>query len=378
MESVVTVKVGLPSDKTLLDTMEVYSRAVQFCIDMAWEKHIKNRVELHHECYYPIREKFDLHSQLACNAIKQAVEMIKKAKSRPSAKKYLTIRYNFPRCASVKNNWSELSISTIEGRIKYSIEVPGYFEQYLDWNLRESNLIRDRKGRLYFYFVFAKEVNIRTTTDSKSVGVDLGINTLAVISTSNFYGADIKTKRIRHEKLVAELQSKGTRAAKRKLKKISGTWQRFQTWVNHNISKEIIGGLDEGDILVMEDLKGIRKTAKYNKWVHKWAFRQLQDFLEYKAIKKGVLVVYVNPAYTSKECNRCHSRDTIRHRGFFECNTCGHSLHADLNGARNIVQRYMRNIGLGSCKPAPDLACNEVESYNTELRPSTAKSPLLQ
>lgn len=33
----------------------------------------------------------------------------------------------------------------------------------------------------------------------------------------------------------------------------------------------------------MEDLSYIRKTAKYNKWVHKWAFRQLQQFIEYKA-----------------------------------------------------------------------------------------------
>jgi len=302
--------------------------------------------------------------------------MVKHSKSKPVVSHFFTIRYNFPRCASVKNDWSELSISTIEGRVKYSIEIPEYFKQYLGWNLRESNLVYDYEGRLYFCFVFAKEVNIHTTTDSKSVGVDLGINTLAVTSTNQFYGADIKAKRIRHERLVAELQSKGTQATKKKLKKLSGKWKRFQRWVNHNISKEIMDGLDEGDILVLEDLKGIRKTAKYNTWVHKWAFRQLQDFLEYKATMHGIRVVYVNPAYTSKECNRCHSRNTSRHRGFFECNVCGHSLHADLNGARNVVQRYMRNTGLGSCKPAPDLVCDDGETI-PELRLSTTKSPLL-
>jgi IS605 OrfB family transposase len=208
----------------------------------------------------------------------------------------------------------------------------------------------------------------------EAVGVDLGVNTLAVTSTAKFYGKNIKTKRVRSERFVAELQSKGTPATKRKFKKISGKWKWFQTWVNLNISGRIVDDLNKGDVLVMEDLKGIRETVKYNRWVHRWAFRQLQQFLEYKAIKKDVLIVYVEPGYTSKECNRCHSRDTERHGGFFECNACGHTLNADLNGARNIPQRYTRITGLGICKHAPDLTCDEPKT-NTELRGSIVNSP---
>ncbi|MFX1363229.1 MAG: hypothetical protein ACFE7A_07230, partial [Promethearchaeota archaeon] len=59
-----------------------------------------------------------------------------------------------------------------------------------------------------------------------------------------------------------------------------------------------------------------------------------------------------------------------------ECNVCGHSLNSDLNGARNIAQRYMRITGLGFCKQAHDLACDEVETmpHDIELIPSTAIS----
>ncbi|MFP3952296.1 MAG: RNA-guided endonuclease InsQ/TnpB family protein [Candidatus Bathyarchaeia archaeon] len=379
MYSVVTAKVKLPSRKILHQTMEVYSRAVQHCVDTAWSKHIKNRVELHKECYYFLRDLFKLHSQLACNAIKQAVEMVKKARSKPSVKEYLTIRYNFPRCASVSGDWETLSLSTIEGRLRLPIEIPECYRQYLDWELRESNLIRDKKGRLFFCFVFAKEVEAPGSicNHGEAVGVDLGVNTLAVTSTNQFYGGDIKHRRTRHERLVAELQSKGTPAAKRALKRFSGKWKQFQTWVNHNISKNIIDKMEEGDTLVMEDLKGIRKSARYNKWVHKWAFRQLQKFLEYKAIKKRIRVVYVDPRNTSKECNRCHSTNTSRHGGFLECRACGHTLNADLNGARNIAQRYTRITGLGRCKPAPDLTCDEAEAKNgTEVEHSQKPRPL--
>ena len=94
----------------------------------------------------------------------------------------------------------------------------------------------------------------------------------------------------------------------------------------------------------MEDLKGIRKTAKYNKWVHKWAFFQMQKFIEYKALAKGIRVVYINPAYTSKTCSICHNIDTIRHSGFIECKTCGHKSDSDFGASKNIAQLYKRNM----------------------------------
>jgi len=129
------------------------------------------------------------------------------------------------------------------------------------------------------------------------------------------------------------------------LRKLSGDWSRFMAWTNHNISKRIVDSVSDGSTIVMEDLSNIRKTARWNKWVHKWAFRQLQNFVEYKAIRKGCRVVYVNPAYTSKECSVCHNELT-RHSGFVVCSHCGFSLSVDLNASYNIAQRYKRNMCL--------------------------------
>lgn len=370
MQSVVTAKVRLPYDGRLIRTMETYSKAVQFCVDFAWEMGLDGRIELHNEVYYRLKRIYGLQAQLCANAIKQATEIIKKAETKPTVKRRMSIRYNFPRCASVKG-WETLSLSTMEGRIKLPIKVPECYRQYLDWEIRESNLIY-KKGKLFFCFTFAKEVNFATFRDNAMVvGVDLGVNNLAVTSNGGFYNS-IKHLQISHERLVAQLESKGTRAAKRKLKKMSGSWERFQIWVNHNISKEIVSGMQSGDVVVMEDLTHIRRTASYNKWVHKWAFAQLQGFIGYKAIKKGCRVAYGNPAFTSREDNLCHSLDTTRHRGFLKCNNCGFSLSADLNAARNIAQRYMRNMcGANVNWPEglrkPDLACHEAIAVSDSL-----------
>lgn len=346
MKQNVTAKVKVADSSTVLDkTMSKFSKAVQYCIDKGW-KEINYRRELHDICYRDIKDKFGLQSQLCCNAIKQAMEMMKRSKSKPEVSEELSIRYNFPRCASVNSDFKKLSLSTIEGRVKFTINVPECFEEYLDWDIRESNLIKDYKGRFFICFTFAKEVNVSLSRNTNVVGIDLGVNKLAVTSNKNFFGKDIKQKRLKRDRIVGELRSKGTSASFQRLKSWGNRWKRFISWTNHNISKEIIDNLSGGDVIVMEDLSYIRRTAKYNKWVHKWSFRELQQFIEYKAALKGIRVVYVNPKNTSKRCSNCGSLSTSRHGGFFECLHCGFSCDADLNASRNLAQRYMRNMGL--------------------------------
>lgn len=222
--------------------------------------------------------------------------------------------------------------------------------------MKEGLLRMDKYSRCYFLFCFAKEVAVgHSALQARVLGIDLGVNQIAVTSDKRFFGS-IKARLKKRERLVSQLQAKGTRASKRKLKRISGTWRRYMAWVNHNVSKAIVSS--RAGVFVMEDLSDIRKGARYNRWVHKWAFRQLQSFVEYKAIREGCRVVYVNPAYTSQECSVCHNLETVRHRGFVACYVCGHSLNSDLNASRNIAQRYMRNM-CSAVVNLPYLMCDE-------------------
>jgi len=267
--------------------------------------------------------------------------MVKRAKSKPFIKN-VSVGYNFPRSASIKNNI--LSISTIDGRIKVPFSVPDCFKNYFNsWNICESLLMIDKFNKCFFMFTFYSSIETtRSNIQKRVLGVDAGVYNLAVTSERRFYGGKhIRHLRKKYEMLISELQSKGTRASKRKLKKLSGRWSQFMRWVNHNISKDIVSNLSSGDVVVMEDLKDIRRTAKYNKWVHKWAFRQLQSFIEYKALRKGIRVVYINPKYTSKECSVCHDKKTTRIRGFIKCNVCGHQTNSDLMASINIAGRYI-------------------------------------
>jgi putative transposase len=72
------------------------------------------------------------------------------------------------------------------------------------------------------------------------------------------------------------------------------------------------------------------------------SFFSLQRQVEKRAWDRGIPVIYVNPAYTSKRCCRCGSFGR-RSKKRFECPHCGYIAHADVNAAFNIAAASLRN-----------------------------------
>jgi len=69
-----------------------------------------------------------------------------------------------------------------------------------------------------------------------------------------------------------------------------------------------------------------------------WAFFQLRQFIAYKAIRAGVSLVLLNPAYTSQTCHCCHRVGERQGKRFRCADGCGWHGDADFNGARVISQ----------------------------------------
>ncbi len=81
----------------------------------------------------------------------------------------------------------------------------------------------------------------------------------------------------RLDSLKARLQSKGTKSAKRHLKKLSGRTARFSKDVNHCISKKHVAkAKDTLRSIALEDLQGIRDRVTVRKAqrrsLHTWNF----------------------------------------------------------------------------------------------------------
>ncbi|CAM4105666.1 hypothetical protein NOGI109294_25180 [Nocardiopsis gilva] len=179
------------------------------------------------------------------------------------------------------------------------------------------------------------------------IGVDLGIANIATTSTGYLAaGRKLNRYRRRQQRLRAKLQAKGTKSAKRLLKKRARREQRHAKDTNHVISKRIVTEAERTSAgIALEGLTGIRQRVRLRKpqrvALHSWAFARLGQFITYKARRAGVPLVFVDPAYTSQTCAECGHVDKRNRvdQGTFICRGCRVVAHADRNASHNISHR---------------------------------------
>jgi predicted transposase len=153
-----TIRIQLQPDlettKVLSQTIEQYTWSFNAVCKHGWENDLANGVELHKATYYDHRAITGLPSQWVCAARVKATEALKSAKrlkkrgktvSCPTSKR-CPIRYD-ARSYTVWFDRSELSILSVNGRVKLSFEIAEYHRQYLNWKNTSADLLQDRKGR---------------------------------------------------------------------------------------------------------------------------------------------------------------------------------------------------------------------------------------
>ena len=100
--------------------------------------------------------------------------------------KFCAIRYD-ARSYTIWFERQELSLLTLDGRIKLPFQLADYYRQYLPWNRTSADLVIDRKGRWWLHVVMETPSPEIIPTD-ETVGVDLGIENSATDNRENFYG----------------------------------------------------------------------------------------------------------------------------------------------------------------------------------------------
>ncbi len=357
----ISIKLSIPKEN-ILPSIQAYTNAYNYISQIGFDKNIYDGFQLHKLVYKESRELFNLPSQLAISARMKAIDSLKSVKTlrkirknknkteiKAPHSKQQSIRLD-ERSYSINWKKNQVSILTISGRKKYDLKIADYYKQYLSWEYTSAELLI-KKNKVWLKIVFQKEIN-DFESNGNLIGIDRGINKLAVTSNNKFFGGG-KVKHIvnKRRKQRTSLQSKKTKSAKRHLRKLSGKERRFKEQVNHIISKQIVSFLNPGDTIVIENLTGIRNNIRARKKlrtaINGWNFYQLELFLTYKAEAKGIRVVHIDPRYTSQRCSKCGSIDkkNRKNQSIFDCRKCGFKHNADLNAAKNICLKYLDSTG---------------------------------
>jgi putative transposase len=329
--------------QALLDTMHTFNRAATSVAAIAFAEKSADKFSLQKLVYGELRTTYKLPAQLAIRCISKASEAYKRDKSiQPTFKPEGAIVYD-ERVMSFKG-LTTVSLLTISGRVLVPFLIGSYQESRMGSIKGQADLLY-RLGAFYLAVTLEVPTPAPTSTD-ETLGIDLGIINLATDSEGEtFSGKQVEQVRTRHQALRQRLQKRGTKNAKRRLKKLSGKEARFRTNTNHVISKRIVHKAKvTHQALAIEELRHIRtrtearlrhsQRARHSSW----AFGQLRHFLSYKAALAGVPLHTVDPRNTSRTCSECGhcAKANRKSQAAFVCQACSHTDNADRNAAINI------------------------------------------
>jgi IS605 OrfB family transposase len=332
----------------LLQTFEIHKNIWNYISTYIFANKLKAwGKDVHEATYHKCRKKFPTSpSQIIIRARDDIVATYKTIKSNKQKlnqapiKENLSIRLDKRLYTLQKDS---IKLTTVDKRIICKLKLYKKLEELFQYEVCDP-LIFVRNNKIYLALTFNTPEPIHTP--NQCVGVDLGLNRLAVTSEGKMIsGKDyIKHKRkIRY--LKRQLQSKKrtrtkkTDSARKHLKKLKRKEHNFSKNYIHHVVNELLK--TKCNTLVLEDLSSLKDKNRgrlMNNKLSQLPFFELLTILKYKAQTLGKRVETVNPSYTSKDDYRGITPGKRVGCRYYASD--GKVWDADHNAAINIGQRW--------------------------------------
>ncbi|GEM88564.1 hypothetical protein MGR01S_31890 [Meiothermus granaticius NBRC 107808] len=346
---------GAGKRRWLDQTAERFRQGTQLGLDYALSNKTSNRGKIHAATYPNIRT-LGLPSDYCRMAVNQAVQLarshygLRKSKRRagkPTAVRSQGIGLGV-NAYKVVGTTLRLSTGSKGEYLWLPLSIPAKWRGRLQQVKGDARLFR--RGEDWFVMLPLRVPHTPTVRDGHGeptvIGVDLGIVRLA--TAKHPHGTWVVNGRpIRHEReRQASLRKRYQRHRRTdRVRAMKGRERRWMTDLNHKVSRQLVDLAIQypSPVLAFEQLDGIRDrvrgSKRFNRMVSSWAFRQLVDFVQYKAERVGVKVVFVDPRKTSRTCPRCShaTRANRPEQSHFRCVACGYQGNADVVASLNIA-----------------------------------------
>lgn len=178
----------------------------------------------------------------------------------------------------------------------------------------------------------------------KVLGIDLGIETFATLSTGEKVKMpDLKPEYGKLKKLQKKHSRKRGKSNKEKARiRVARQYERISNIredFHHKLSTRVIS---ENQVIVLEDLNvsGMVRNRKLARAISQQGWSQFISFLKYKASMYGREILQVDRFYpSSKTCSSCGTIQSSLPLNIREwtCDACGTTHDRDINAARNLM-----------------------------------------
>ena len=371
----VPVKLDMTGEQAdlLHETIDEFLWAANYVVDAAWDgewAETRSSV-LHEQTYGDVRERTRLHSNHVQSARDCAADALKSVVAKWSKGEYASlptfstpfVEYN-QRNATLNDDHA--SLSTVNGRVTVEYVLPDEnrdtpHSQYLQSDKWETTgaTLHYRRGDFYLHIRTKADVDAPERPENGTVlGVDLGVENIAVTSTGVFWTADeLNHWRTEYVERRKSLQECGTRYAHENVQAVGRTETGHFDQYLHRVANGLVREADKRGctVIAFENLTGIRDRMANARKFHEWAYNRLYEYVSYKAEARGIAVEQVNPKHTSQRCSSCGftARENRPSQDSFCCQQCGYENHADYNAAKNVGLKLLRRDQTGAGGGAP-------------------------
>lgn len=235
------------------------------------------------------------------------------------------------------------------------IRYRGYANKKEMETIKTVTVLYDKKGRYYACLVYeVKEEYLQQVKGNKSVGIDLGIKKFLTDSKGNKVispNYDKLLKRINNLKSIQDTQQDNS-----KQYRIGRLWLKINNIRNnylHQLSSyytSIYKNIYIEDLNIKQmlsktsqkpnDYKAKMMDKKLHKGINNQGWSMFINMLKYKSNYYGNNLIAVDPKFTSQTCYICKRVDkNSRHVELFQCTKCGYVNDADVNAAKNILEK---------------------------------------
>lgn len=210
-----------------------------------------------------------------------------------------------------------------------------------------SATISHKAGRFFVSLNVREEAEL-PPVNHRVVGIDLGIKTLATLSSGKIFenpralSRNLKSlKRIQRRHSRKKKGSQNRKKHKLKLQKKHVNISNIRKDSLHKATSSII---NENQVIILEDLKvaNMVKNRKLSRAISDVGFYEFRRQIEYKAIWSGREVYLADTFYpSSKTCSSCgNKKDISLNDRVYNCDKCSLEIDRDLNASLNLKQLY--------------------------------------
>lgn len=264
----------------------------------------------------------------------------------------------------------------------YKIHIPRIGKIKCAENLRFKGKVNKvtvkRVANLWFAVINidAKEETLLVSENQTTIGVDLGIKTMLILSNGKTFenpkALKSNLKRLKQYQRSLSRKEKGSNNRKKQQIKIASLYYKISCLRNntiHNATTYIVKNFDK---IVIEDLNvsGMKKNKKLSKALIDVSFREIRRQLEYKSKWLGKQLIIADRFFpSSKLCSSCgNKKETLKlSERTYICENCGLEIDRDLNAAINLAN-YSPTQKVCECEVSGELSSVVVEQFSSSKK----------